>query len=182
MFLPETQGGVDEQQGAHHDEIGVFAEHGGQHHDQFEHPRRYAPELAEKFAEGVILFFGHFIETVLLPAEIHLCQRESGFGIDRKGRERFRSHHKSLDQRAVNSSDAALRGGELGPETVLRVRGINHPFGLLAGGLSLERVPMNLPRTNVGRTATQEYGVFPGKSGILGAARCLAGVIGIAHG
>ncbi len=41
---------------------------------------------------------------------------------------------------------------------------------------------MNLPRTNVGRTATQEYGVFPGKSGIPGAARCLAGVIGIAHG
>ena len=47
-LLRKAQHRVDDQQRAHHGEIGIFSEHGRQHHDQFEHPRRDAPEFLEE--------------------------------------------------------------------------------------------------------------------------------------
>ena len=39
MFLRKAQHGIDDQQCAHHGEIGVFPEDSRQNHDQLEHPR-----------------------------------------------------------------------------------------------------------------------------------------------
>ena len=71
-LLHEAQHGVDHQQRAHHDEVRVFSEHGGQNHDQLEHPRRDSPEFPEELEDRVPFLLGHFVVAVLLPADVHL--------------------------------------------------------------------------------------------------------------
>jgi hypothetical protein len=44
-LLFKAQHGVDHQQGAHHGQVRIVSQHGRQNHDQFEHPRRDAPEF-----------------------------------------------------------------------------------------------------------------------------------------
>ncbi|OIQ76994.1 hypothetical protein GALL_413190 [mine drainage metagenome] len=86
-FLHEAQYGIDEQQGADHSQVRVLPQGRRQCHDQFQHPGRNAPELAEELAHRVFFLFGHFVVAVLLAADIHLSVRESGVGIDVKRRQ-----------------------------------------------------------------------------------------------
>ena len=100
MLLHEAQHGVDDQQRAHHGEIRVFPEHGRQDHDQLEHPRRQAPELAEKHEDRVPFLFGHFVVAVLLPAGVHLRVREPGLGVHVERRERV-GNRRGCDVRGL---------------------------------------------------------------------------------
>ena len=63
-------------------QVRVFPEHRRQHHDQLEHPRRQAPELAEKREDWVPSCFGYFVVAVLLPAKLHLRSHEPGVWAD----------------------------------------------------------------------------------------------------
>src|SRR5579872_4857690 len=50
---------------------------GRKHHDEFEHPRRQAPELGKEPEDRMLLLLGHFVVAVRLPAEVHLNPGET---------------------------------------------------------------------------------------------------------
>ena len=87
-LLFKAQHGVDHQQGAHHGQVRIVSEHGRQNHDQFEHPRRDAPEFPKELENRVAFFYSHFVIAVLLPADVHLGVCKPGVGVDVECRER----------------------------------------------------------------------------------------------
>ena len=80
-LLHVAHDGIHDQQGAHHGEIGKFPERGGEHHDQFEHPRRNAPEFPEEIEHWMSALFGDLVVPVLLPASLHLRGGQAGVWI-----------------------------------------------------------------------------------------------------
>ena len=73
VLLHKTYHGIDNEKRAHHDEVRIFSRHDRNYHDQFEHPGRQAPELAEEYEDRVFLLFCHFIKAVLLTACFNVC-------------------------------------------------------------------------------------------------------------
>ena len=117
VLLHKAQHGVDNQQRADHGEIGVIPEHGRQHHDQFEHPRRNSPEFSEEFEDRMLLFFGHLVVAVLLAANVHLRAREPGVRVHMERRERVGNR----------------RGGDVRGFGGCRLRGHRLRFGFILG-------------------------------------------------
>ncbi len=55
---------------------------GRQHHDEFEHPCRQAPELRKKSEDRMLLGFGDFVVAMLLTSCIYFDAAKPGVGID----------------------------------------------------------------------------------------------------
>ena len=60
-----------------------------QDHDQLEHPRRQPPEFRQELEDRMPLLHSHFIEAVLLAADVHLRTRKSRLRIYLQRRERI---------------------------------------------------------------------------------------------
>jgi hypothetical protein len=86
-LLREAQHGVDDEQCAHHGKIGEFVQHGGEHHDQLEHPRRQAPEFSEEREDRMPFLFGHLVVAVLLDTGCGVRASEARLGVHAERRE-----------------------------------------------------------------------------------------------
>ena len=86
-LLREAQDGIDDQERAHHREIGIFPQDQRQRHDQLEHPRRQAPELREKCADRVAFLHGYFVVALRLLTGGGLGAGKPGFRVHTERRE-----------------------------------------------------------------------------------------------
>ena len=110
MLLRETQDGVDDQERTHHREIGIFPQDQRQHHNQFEHPRRQAPELREKCADRMAFLHGHFVVALRLLTGGGLGAGKPGFRVHMQRREGV-GYGRGCDVRRLRHLSPASRAG-----------------------------------------------------------------------
>ena len=111
MLLREAQHGVDDQKRADDREVGVFPQRRRQHHDELEHPRRDAPELADEHEQRVGPFLGDLVEAFGPPACLHVRAKEPSLRIGEQRCERlFRGYGVALRGRPLGRCWQGLHG------------------------------------------------------------------------
>ena len=113
-----------------------FRKNQRQHHDQFEHPRRQAPELREKCEDRMPFLHGHFIVAVRLLTGGRLRARKPRLGVHMERREGV-GYGRGRDVRCLDvchwlharEFDAGIRFGRLQDDRPSRPRcGYTHLY------------------------------------------------------
>ncbi len=108
-FLDDAHDGVDQQQPADDDEIGVFLQDPGQEENQLERPGGESPELAQEPTERMGLRLGDLVVPLLAEAAVDLGPAEAGLSVDTQPGQ----HLGNARRRQVHAASGRDRLGRL---------------------------------------------------------------------